>query len=185
MLHQILSLLLNVVGGLLTGACLLRWYMQHQRVSFNNPLGQLVLALTSWLVLPLRKVTKALPGGDWASVLGAWLVQFVQFLLLWLVGGGVASVAAVFVVATIGVANIAISSMVVILLVHCVLSWLSTGNAVIQAVFYQLTAPLLRPLRKVIPLVGGVDLSLIVLMVLLQIVAIVLANVQSQLLMAM
>ena len=46
MLFQILSLLLNVVGGLLTGACLLRWYMQ-QRVSFNNPLGQLVLALTS------------------------------------------------------------------------------------------------------------------------------------------
>ena len=64
MLHQILSLLLNVVGGLLTGACLLRWYMQHQRVSFNNPLGQLVLALTSWLVLPLRKITKALTGGD-------------------------------------------------------------------------------------------------------------------------
>ena len=182
MLHQILSLLLNVVGGLLTGACLLRWYMQHQRVSFNNPLGQLVLALTSWLVLPLRKITKALPGGDWASALGAWLVQLVQFLLLWLVAGSVASVAAVFVVATIGVANIAISSMVVILLVHCVLSWLSTGNAVIQAVFYQLTAPLLRPLRKIIPLVGGVDLSPIVLMVLLQVVAIVLAGLQSKLL---
>ena len=111
-------------------------------------------------------------------------MQWVQFLLLWLVGGGVASVAAVFVVATIGVANIAISSMVVILLVHCVLSWLSTGNAVIQAVFYQLTAPLLRPLRKVIPLVGGVDLSPIVLMVLLQIVAIVLANLQARLLVA-
>ena len=182
MLFQILSLLLNVAGGLLTGACLLRWYMQQQRVSFNNPLGQFVLALTSWMVLPLRKLSKSLPGGDWASLIGAWLVQLLQFFLLWLLLGGVAPIASVLVVATIGVANIALSTMVVVTLVHCILSWLGTGNAVIQAVFYQLTAPLLRPLRKVIPLVGGVDLSPIVLMVLLQVVAIVLAGLQSKLL---
>lgn len=182
MFLDILSLLLHVAGGLLTGACLLRWYMQHQRVSFNNPLGQFVLALTSWLVMPLRKITKNLPGGDWASLLAAWLVQLLQFVLLWLAAGGLTSLAGVLVVATIGVANIAISSLVVILLVHCVLSWMSTGNAVIQAVFYQLTAPLLRPVRKFIPLLGGVDLSPIVLMVVLQIVAIMLAHLQARLL---
>jgi len=180
MLFQILSLLLNIAGGLLTGACLLRWYMQYQRVSFNNPLGQLVLALTSWMVLPLRKVTKGLRGGDWASILGAWLVQVVQFVLLWLASGGLS----VLVVATIGVANIAISTMVVVTLVHAVLSWLSSGNAVMNAVFYQLTAPLLRPLRKIIPLIGGVDLSPIVLLVGLQIISIMLAHLQSRLLLA-
>lgn len=184
MLFQILSLLLNIAGGLLTGACLLRWYMQYQRVSFNNPLGQLVLALTSWMVLPLRRITKGLPGGDWASLLGAWLVQVVQFVLLWLVAGGLASLLSVLVVATIGVANIAISTMVVVTLVHAVLSWLSSGNAVMNAVFHQLTAPLLRPLRKVIPLIGGVDLSPIVLLVGLQIISIMLAHLQSRLLMA-
>ena len=182
MLFQILSLLLNIAGGLLTGACLLRWYMQYQRVSFNNPLGQLVLALTSWMVLPLRRITKGLPGGDWASILGAWLVQLLQFVLLWLLSGGLASLLSVLVVATIGVVSIALSTMVVVVLVHSVMSWVSTGNAVIQALFYRLTEPLLRPLRKVIPLIGGVDVSPIVLLVLLQIAAIMLAHLQSSLL---
>ena len=105
-------------------------------------------------------------------------------MLLWLLSGGLASLLSVLVVATIGVANIAISTMVVITLVHAVLSWLASGNAVMNAVFYQLTAPLLRPLRKIIPLVGGVDLSPIVLLVGLQIISIMLAHLQSRLLMA-
>lgn len=182
MLNQIISMLLSVLGGLLTGACLLRWWMQHQRVSFNNPLGQLVMALTSWLVLPLRKLTKSLPGGDWAGVLGAWLVQLAQALLLWLAFGGVAPVVSVLVVASIGVVSIALSTVVVVLLLYAVTSWLSTGNAVIQAVLYQLSDPLLRPLRKYIPLVGGVDLTPLVLLLLLQVAAIVLASLQSKLL---
>lgn len=182
MFNDILSLLLNVVGGLLTGALLLRWYLQQRRIAFSNPLGQAVLALTSWLVLPLRNITKHLPGGDWASLLGAWLVQLLQYALLWLAASGAAPIAAVIVLATIGVLSIALSTLVVIVLAYCILSWVSTGNAVLQAVLYQLAEPLLRPLRKIIPLVGGIDLSPIVLMVLLQIAAIVLAHVQGQLL---
>ena len=182
MLYQILSLLLNLVGGFLTGALLLRWYMQHQRVSFNNPLGQFVLALTSWLVMPLRKITKNLPGGDWASLIAAWLVQLLQFALLWLAAGGLAPLLNLLIVATIGVANMALSTLVVLLLVHCITSWLATGSAVMQALFYQLTAPLLRPLRKIVPLVGGVDLSPVILLVLLQIAAIVLSGLQTRLL---
>lgn len=56
MLYQIASFLLDVVGGLLTGACLLRLYMQWQRVPFSNPVGGLVFALTDWLIMPLRRV---------------------------------------------------------------------------------------------------------------------------------
>ena len=56
MLYQIVTLLLDVVAGLLTGACLLRLYMQLQRIPFANPVGQLVFALTDWLVMPLRRV---------------------------------------------------------------------------------------------------------------------------------
>lgn len=56
MFFQIASFLLDVVGGLLTGACLLRLYMQWQRVPFSNPVGGLVFALTDWLIMPLRRV---------------------------------------------------------------------------------------------------------------------------------
>jgi hypothetical protein len=54
MFFQIISFLLDVVAGLLGGACLLRLYMQYQRIPFGNPVGRFVFALTDWIVLPLR-----------------------------------------------------------------------------------------------------------------------------------
>ena len=49
MIVQILQFLLEVVSGLIAGACLLRLYMQAQRIPFNNPVGQLVFALSDWI----------------------------------------------------------------------------------------------------------------------------------------
>ena len=87
MLYQIASFLLDVVGGLLTGACLLRLYMQWQRVPFSNPVGGLVFALTDWLIMPLRRVIP--PAGRWdvSSMVAAMLVQLVQYALLTLLLG--------------------------------------------------------------------------------------------------
>ena len=60
MLYQITSLLLEVAAGLLSGVCLLRLYMQYQRIPMSarsgNPMGKFIFALTDWLVLPLRRV---------------------------------------------------------------------------------------------------------------------------------
>ena len=87
MLFQIISYLLEVVSGLLTGACLLRLYMQLQRVPFGNPVGRLVFALTDWLVLPLRKLIPAAGRWDLSCLVAAFLLQLVQYLLLWLLVG--------------------------------------------------------------------------------------------------
>ncbi|MGB4361230.1 MAG: YggT family protein, partial [Rhodoferax sp.] len=63
MLYQIISLLLEVVVGVVGGACLLRLYMQFLRIPMSarsgNPLGRFVFALTDWIVLPLRRVLPA------------------------------------------------------------------------------------------------------------------------------
>ena len=74
MLYQIASFLLDVVGGLLTGACLLRLYMQWQRVPFSNPVGGLVFALTDWLIMPLRRVIPPVGRWDVSSLVAAVLV---------------------------------------------------------------------------------------------------------------
>ena len=63
MFYQIPSFLLDVIVGLLGGACLLRLYMQYHRVPFGNPLGRFVFAVTDWIVLPLRRIVP--PAGRW------------------------------------------------------------------------------------------------------------------------
>src|SRR5438067_2150398 len=87
MAYQIVSLLLDVAAGLLGAACLLRLYMQYQRVPFGNPVGRFVFALTDWLVLPLRKVLPAVGKVDTASAVAVYLVELAQFAILWLLAG--------------------------------------------------------------------------------------------------
>lgn len=174
MLLQIASFLLDVIAGLLGGACLLRLYMQWQRIGFRNPIGRFVFALTDWLVLPLRKVLPAIRKLDTASLVAAYLILLAQFGLLWLLGVRLnVPLAALF-----GLVRLAISAMIGLVIVSAVLSWVRSDSP-IGDVIEQLAAPLLRPFRRVIPLVGGFDLSPLALLVLLQIAAMVLANLQD------
>ncbi|MES2482947.1 MAG: YggT family protein [Pseudomonadota bacterium] len=178
MLYQILSLLLDVAAGLIGGACLLRLYMQRLRVPFGNPVGRMVFALSDWLVVPLRRLLPALRGWDSASLVGAYLVQLVQFTLLWLaVGaagpGGLLPLAALF-----GLLRLVLTVATVLVIVGAIMSWVRADSSLVN-VIERLCAPLLRPLRRVIPLVGGIDLSPLALLLLLQVAGIVLAGVQA------
>lgn len=180
MFLQILSFLLDVVAGLLGGACLLRLYMQYQRIGFGNPVGRLVFALTDWLVLPLRKVIPAVRKWDVASVVAAYLILLAQFGILWLVtgrsGGGLVPLLALF-----GLFRLAISLMTGLVIVYAILSWVNADSPIAD-VIDRLCAPLLRPFRKVIPLVGGFDLSPLAFLVALQVGAIILAGIQASVL---
>ncbi len=179
MLFQIISFLLDVAVGLLTGLCLLRLYMQAQRIPFSNPVGRLVFALTDWIVLPLRRIVPASGRWDASSLIAAYLLQMLQYVLLWLMlGAGGSQALWLPWLALCGVARIAITGCIGIVLVYAIMSWIQARSPV-AAVIERLAEPLLRPVRRVIPLVGGIDLSPLVLLVLLQIALMVLAYVQA------
>lgn len=182
MLYQIVSLLLEVVAGFVSGACLLRLYMQYQRIPMSarsgNPLGKFVFAVTDWIVLPLRRIVPAVGLLDSASLLAAFLVQLTEFGILWLLAGMGGGFFAVPILAAFGLLRMAISGLTVIVIIYAVLSWVQT-NSVLADVAERLVAPLLLPIRRFLPLIGGIDLSPLVLLVILQIAAIVLGNLQG------
>ncbi len=185
MLYQIVSLLLEVAAGLLTGVCLLRLYMQHQRIPMSarsgNPMGPFMFAVTDWLVLPLRRVLPAVGRLDTASLVAAFLTQGALFGAQWLMLGGGAGWIGVPVLALFGVVRMAISALTGLVIVYAVLSWVQTQSQ-LSDLLERLVAPALMPIRKIVPLVGGVDLSPLALLVLLQIAAIVLGGLQASVL---
>ena len=181
MLYQITSFLLEVATGFLGGACLLRLYMQYQRVPFGNPVGRFVFALTDWLVLPLRRVVPSLGRWDMASLVGAYLFKLAQFGLLWLLGGGSGSPVWLLPMALIGLAQLALSCASGLVIVFAVLSWVQQGHSPLAALVTRLVEPWLVPIRRVLPLLGGIDLSPLVLLVLLQILGIVLDHLPANL----
>ena len=181
MLYQIVSFLLDIAAGLLSGVCLLRAYMQWQRISFANPVGQLVFALSDWLVLPLRRMLPAVARWDWACLLAALLVQLLHYVLLWLLLGAGTGWTALPWLALFGTLRVALSGTIGLLIVYAVMSWVQADSPMADTIA-RLCEPLLRPVRRLVPLVGGIDLSPLVLLVLLQVASMVLAAVQGQVL---
>ncbi|MGQ0708242.1 MAG: YggT family protein [Rhodoferax sp.] len=187
MLYQIVALLLEVGVGLVAGTCLLRLYMQWLRIPLSarsgNPLGKFVFALTDWLVLPLRRVLPAVGALDTASLVGAFLLELAQFSLLWALTGFAAPLASVLVLAVLGLVRLVISGLTALVIAHAVLSWIpSNGYSPFADLVQRLAAPVLAPIRKVLPLFGGVDLSPLVLLVGLQVLLIFLGSLQVGLL---
>jgi len=181
MAYQIVSFLLDVVAGLLGGACLLRLYMQHQRIPFGNPVGRFIFALTDWIVLPLRKVLPPVRKVDTASLVAAYIIQLAQYGILYLLAGRGAGLEIVPLLALFGLLRLVISGLTFLVIVYAILSWVNADSPIAD-VIDRLCAPLLRPWRRMIPLVGGIDLSPLVFLVVLQVIAIILANVQQALL---
>ena len=181
MLYQIVSFLLDVVAGLLGGACLLRIYMQWQRVPFGNPVGRLVFAFSDWMVLPLRRVVPPFGRWDGASLLAALLVMLAQYGILWLLMGVGDGWVWLPVLALFGLARVAVTGLIGLLIVYAVMSWVQAHSPV-SDVIARLCEPLLRPVRRIIPLAGGLDLSPLVVLALLQVALMVLGNFQASVL---
>ncbi|HTH79345.1 MAG TPA: YggT family protein [Ramlibacter sp.] len=178
MAYQIISFLLDVAAGLLGGACLLRLYMQYQRIPFGNPVGRFVFALTDWIVLPLRKVLPAVRKMDTASLVAVYLVELAQFGILWLLAGRSGGLELLPLLAVFGVVRLVISGLTGLVIIYAILSWVQSDSPIVD-VIDRLCMPLLRPWRKIVPLVGGLDLSPLVFLVVLQVCAIVLAYLQA------
>lgn len=154
----------------------MRFYMQYQRIPFRNPLGRFVMALTDWLILPLRKIMPRAPI-DLASLLGAYLISLAHYSILWALFGrggyGIVALDAVF-----GVLFMAVWGLIALLILYAILSWVGQDSPM-GDILDAVCAPLLRPFRRIIPMVGGFDLSPLALLVALQIALILLAGLRE------
>jgi len=164
MLSQILRFLLDTLFGFFVFVLLARFYLQLLRAPFRNPLGQFVTALTNWLVLPARRLIPGMFGLDLASFLLAWLMEALLLFLLYLLKWGSLGLApgvlvgALFSLALLELARFSLYLLIGVILIQAVISWVNP-YAPLAPLFNTLTAPFLRPFRRLIPPIGNVDLS--------------------------
>ena len=168
---QALIFLVNTLLGLYTAAILLRFLLQWRRADFYNPFAQAVMKITNPLLLPLRRVVPPWQRLDTAAVALAFLVQFVNVLLvMWIselpyTGGYLVFwtvMKLVFVLVNLYFFTI---------LMEAVMSWLGQARYnPLSGVLTPLNAPLLRPARQLLPPISGLDFSPLLVMLLLQVV---------------
>jgi YggT family protein len=158
-------------------------YMHLQRINMSasggNPIAPFVFTITNWIVLPARRFVPAMGRLDTASLMAAYAVLLAKHSLLWIVAGATAHWLSLVTNAGFELLSVILSSMMWLVLIYVLMSWMKTAS---DAAYFlaQLVEPLLRPIRRVLPHMGGVDLSPIAVLLLIQIAEIVLHNVQSQ-----
>lgn len=176
MLTQALQFLIQSVCEFFAAVLLLRFWLQVTRVAGRNPLSSFTQALTNFAVLPARRVIPGLWGYDLASLVLAWLTLVLEALLILLVRGAAldtgAGFAALFLMALVALLRLAVYFAIVAIVLQAILSWVNPHSP-LAPVVHALTRPLLRPIQRIVPLVGMVDLSPLVALLLLQLILMV------------
>ena len=180
MLYEIIHLIVDVVGGLVVGACLLRAWMQVRRIPGANPVGSFVMSLTDWIVRPLRRVVPAFRGVDSASIIAAFLITLAAAVVdLSLRFGGVPPPDLIIVVTIVWLIKWTLYLAQLLILIAAVLSWVNPFSPFLP-VFDALTRPLLAPIRRILPQSGRMDFSPLVALLAIQVALIVVNRISYQ-----
>lgn len=165
---QALYFLINTAFNLFLMVVILRLWLQLARADFYNPFSQFIVKATNPLVLPLRRVIPAFGRLDSATVLIAYAVALAKLFILQMVFLGRVSVPETFIWGLMAVIKESLNLVFWILIIRAILSWFSQGRNPVEYVLHQLTEPLLRPVRRVIPSIAGLDFSVLVVLIALQ-----------------
>lgn len=164
-LSEALVFLVNIVSQFYISLVLLRFLMQWVRADFYNPLAQFIVHATNPLLRPLRRVIPSIYGLDVASLLLAWILQFV-FLAVALGIQGQFGALSPLAIAWMSLITLVMNVLHIYLaatFLLFVVSWLAPYNeSPLTVLIYQLTKPLTSRIRRVLPPFHGVDFSLAV-----------------------
>ena len=174
MLMQLLLQIFDWIFGFFTLALLARVVLQAVRAPSRNPLSQFVIAVTDWAVVPARRLIPSAFGLDLATLLLAWLTQALYHGIVFgllvstasLNPGAIIGVALFAVLATL---RLALYLLIGAVIISALLSWVNP-YAPLAPVLNAIARPFLQPLQRLIPPIGGVDLSPLLLLLGLQVV---------------
>lgn len=168
MIYSVFNLIIDTVASVLAALLLLRFWMQAVRVRPPFSVGQFIFKLTDWLVLPLRRVLPGWGGLDWASLLSAILVALLSVAIE--LGVRSAFIYQTWLLLTLlTMIHWIAYGFIGLIVIEVIFSWVNP-DAPLAPLVRALNDPLMRPLRRLIPPVAGVDLSPIFAFLLLRIV---------------
>lgn len=155
---------------------ILRFWLQTVRADFYNPISQMVVKATNPVLIPLRRVLPSIGRLDTASIVLALLVSALYMATVFFIKTGYLPLMAIFVTAFSTLIFEVLDLMFYLMLLTALLSWFSQGRSPVEYLMRQLTEPLLSPIRKVLPALGPVDLSVMVFLIGLQFFKILLSG---------
>ena len=170
-LNDALIFIIQTLGSLYLLIVLMRFILQLVRANFYNPLCQFVVKATQPLLKPLRRVIPSLFGLDMSSLVLALLLQILLFVVVLTLNGYQAFTVLLLPWALIGIFSLFLKILFWSMIISVILSWVAPGSRSPGAeLVYQITEPVLAPFRRLIPNLGGLDISPIFAFIAIQLI---------------
>ena len=159
-------------------ALLLRYLLTKAHADSFNPLSGLIIKVTNPLLKPLRRKIPGYLGVDWSSVVALLLVQALEVTLVELIMSGEMLAFSGLIILTVAhLLKTILYIYLFIIIVQVIISWINPGAYnPITMIMYQLSKPILRPVRRIIPSAGGFDFSPLIILVIINLLMILLIS---------
>jgi YggT family protein len=179
--NEITTLLLNTVISLGIAVFLLRMILQLVKADYYNPISQFIVKFTNPMVLPLRKFIPSIGKVDTSSLLLAILVQAIGIAILFQIyGGSLPNLLQLLMWSLIGVVSALLNLYFFAIIGNIIMSWVSQGGDHPAArLLNQITEPVMAPFRKLLPNMGGLDLSPILVFLVINVLEVMLRHIAA------
>ncbi|MEM7027233.1 MAG: YggT family protein [Pseudomonadota bacterium] len=170
--------LIEVTFGLYVIAVMLRFLLATVRADFHNQVSQFIVKITNPPVIFLRRFIPSFMAIDWSTLVLMFIVQLIAIVLtVLLLAGGIPAPMGLVVMTFAELLKTLIYLYLFVIIVQVVISWINPGAYnPMTVIMYQLTEPLLRPARKIIPPAGGFDWSALIVLIALQLALILVVS---------
>ena len=173
---EAINYLLRFLFDALLMVLIIRVWLQLVRADFYNPMSQFIVKVTNPLVIPFRRIIPGFGGIDFATLVIAYLVAFLKFIIIPLLNGGSIDIPTSLFLGILYLAKQTGFLLFFLMLIMALMSWVVQSYNPTQVMLQQLTDPVLRPIRNIIPNIGGLDLSILAAFLLLNVINILLSD---------
>lgn len=164
------TFLIDAIFGLYVMVVMLRFLFQVVRADFYNPISQFVVKVTNPPLKPLRRVVPSVFGLDMATLLLAFILQVLTIWLVYTITGKAIPIASLLILSVGELVSLVLNIYLFSIFVIVILSWINPGtyNPVV-GLLHSLTEPVMRPARRILPPIAGLDLSPILVLLAIQV----------------
>lgn len=174
--QQTLMFLIQFIFGLFSFVIVLRVWLRAIHADYNHPFVNSIAKSTTPLVRKLQKHIPDFGSIETASIVLLLLLTLVKLFLISFIAGHIPGVGGLFIWTLASLVEVVLDTVFYMMIMMAILSWIPNAQPDLYRLLAQLTEPLLQPVRRMIPLLGGMDLSPVVVLIVIQVIEMLMVN---------
>ena|SRR3990167_6757664 len=174
-IHDGFIFLVTTIVDLYLFILVIRVVLAFAGANYYDPITQFVVRCTDFIIKPLRRIIPNVRGIEIATVTLIIVLEFIKFTIIAVLSYNAINLLGVLIIALADTLKLFLQTYFFAIFIQAILSWVQPGSPV-NVLLYRVTAPIMRPIQRLVPSIGGMDISPILAMILLQLTIIVIVN---------